>query len=182
MGLIRLPRRARWPLAGLVLLLVLAGVDTAGLWRAQALNRRIEAGVPAAPAAGAAPELQFAHAHALAASGVVDAALKRYQALEGDERLGQAARFNSANLLLREAVRVREGPSPGQAIPLVEMAKETYRDLLRQAPDHWDARYNLERAQRLVPDPDEAEANLAEEPRQAERAATTMRGFSPGLP
>lgn len=181
MGL-SLRQRTRWALAGLVAALVLAGVEAARLSQAHALNQRIQAGVPAAPAADAAPELQFAHAHALAASGVVDGALKRYQALQSDEALGQAARFNSANLLLREAMRLREGPSPGQAIPLVEMAKETYRDVLRQDPGHWDARYNLERAQRLVPDPDEAETSLAEEPRQAERAATTMRGFSPGLP
>ncbi len=176
------PRRTRMALAALAAVLALAGIEAVRLWQAQALNRRILAGVQTAPAADAVPELQFAHAHALAASGVVDAPLKRYQALQGDPRLGQAARFNSANLLLREAMRLRDGPSPGQAIPLVEMAKETYRDVLRDDPSQWDARYNLERAQRLVPDPDEAETSLAEEPRQAERAATTMRGFSPGLP
>lgn len=182
MGLTTMPRRTRAALLVLAVLLALAGADAARLWQAQALNRQIRAGVPVAPAAGAAPELQFAHAHALAASAVVDGALKRYQALQGDERLGQAARFNGANLLLREALRVREGPNPGQAIPLVEMAKESYRDVLRQDPAQWDARYNLERAQRLVPDPEEADAGLADEPRQAERAATTMRGYSPGLP
>ena len=42
--------------------------------------------------------------------------------------------------------------------------------------------YNLERAQRLVPDPDEADEAPPELNRNAERAATTMRGYSPGLP
>ena len=46
----------------------------------------------------------------------------------------------------------------------------------------WAARYNLERAQRLVADPDEADDEPPESRRSAERAATTMRGYSPGLP
>ena len=54
--------------------------------------------------------------------------------------------------------------------------------MLRDDPDHWPARYNLERAQRLVPDPDPADGDPAEPPKSAERAATTMRGYSPGLP
>jgi mxaK protein len=164
------------------MLLLVAGIDAANTWRVHRLNALIESGRMPPAAADAAPELQFAHAHALAASGAVDAALKRYQALQGDERLRQAARFNSANLLLREAMRVRAGAEPGQAIALAELAKEIYRDVLRNDPGHWDARYNLERAQRLLPDPDEADPDLAQEPHKAERAATTMRGFSPGLP
>ncbi|MDO9314605.1 MAG: MxaK protein, partial [Burkholderiaceae bacterium] len=68
------------------------------------------------------------------------------------------------------------------ALPLIELAKETYRELLRADPDNWAARYNLERAQRLLPDPDDGDAPPAEAPSNAERAATTMRGSSPGLP
>ena len=78
---------------------------------------------------------------------------------------------------------VRAGTQPGQAIALIELAKELYRDVLRADPQHWDARYNLDRAQRLLPDPDEApEAAPPDTHRDAERAATTMRGYSPGLP
>ena len=54
--------------------------------------------------------------------------------------------------------------------------------MLRRDPDHWDARYNLERAQRLLPDPERREPEPAGPQRDAERAATTMRGYSPGLP
>jgi len=176
------PRRTRIVFAALAALVLAAAVDGARTWQVRRLNALLQSGPVPEPAATAAPELQFAHAQALAASGAVDSALKRYQALQADERLGQAARFNSANLLLREAMRVREGAEPGQAIALIELAKEHYREVLRQDPAHWDARYNLERAQRLLPDPAEAEDTLASEPRNAERAATTMRGFSPGLP
>lgn len=176
------PRRTRMVIGALVLLVLAAGVDTAGIWRRSRLNDQIRAGQGPELAADAEPELQFAHAQALAASGAVDAALKRYQALQGNDRLAQPARFNSANLLLREALRVRDGPEPGQAIALIELSKELYRDVLRQDPSHWDARYNLERAQRLLPDPEEADAGPTGEPNQAERAATTMRGFTLGLP
>lgn len=176
------PRRTRVVFAALAVLVLVAGIDAARAWRLHRLNALIASGPLQTPAVDAVPELQFAYAQALAASGAVDAALKHYQALQGDQRLRQAARYNSANLLLREAMRARAGPEPGQAIALVELAKELYRDVLRNDPGHWDARYNLERAQRLLPDPEEADADLAQEPRKAERAATTMRGFSPGLP
>jgi mxaK protein len=181
MGLISSHRtRAVW--ASLAVLAAAAAVDTARTWRLQALNEQIRAGQPTAPSPNAAPELQFAHAHALAARGDFDQALKRYQALEAQTPLGQAARFNSANLLVRQALRAREGPQSGQAIALIELAKENYREVLRRDPAHWDARYNLERAQRLLPDPEETDPAEGEESKRAERAATTMRGYSPGLP
>jgi mxaK protein len=65
---------------------------------------------------------------------------------------------------------------------MIELAKEGYREILRANPADWAARYNLERAQRLVPDPDELDEAPPELNRSAERAATTMRAFSPGLP
>jgi mxaK protein len=83
---------------------------------------------------------------------------------------------------MRQAVLIRTGEQPGQAIPLIELAKESYRELLRAEPSDWGARYNLERAQRLLPDPYENETPPSEPPSNAERAATTMRGFSPGMP
>ena len=92
-------------------------------------------------------------AAAQAASGADEAALNAYTALHADTPLGQAARFNGANALLRQAIKVQAGAQPGQAIPLIELAKEYYRDVLRDDPTQWDARYNLERAQRLLPDP-----------------------------
>jgi len=67
-------------------------------------------------------------------------------------------------------------------VPLIELAKETYREVLRHDPRHWPARYNLERAQRLLPDPEDGDGGPLEVPSNAERAATTMRGYSPGLP
>lgn len=170
----------RWLWALLVAVVAWGLVDAWRLQRDAAINAQLEAG--AAPGDTAVPQLRFAAAYALAASGAEEAAVNAYRPLQGDGALGLAARFNSANGLLRLAIKLREGPQPGQAVPLIELAKETYREILRNDPQHWPARYNLERAQRLLPDPEDLEGGPLEVPRNAERAATTMRGYSPGLP
>jgi mxaK protein len=171
--------RAGW---GLLALLAVAGAAEGWRWsEARRINAAINAGRVPAEAPGPR-EWRFAQAAALAASGATDAALARYGTLHGDDALGRAARYNSANLLLRQAVELRRGNHPGQALALVELAKENYRELLRVEPGDWNARYNLDRAQRLVPEPDEADEEPPDVRRNAERAATTMRGFSPGLP
>jgi len=170
--------RTLWALLAAVL--AWAAFDGWRLQRDAAINAQLAAGTP--PAASPVPQLRFAAAYAQAASGAEDAAVNAYRPLQGDDPLGQAARFNSANGLLRQAIKLRAGPQPGQAVPLIELAKETYREVLRNHPDDWPARYNLERAQRLLPDPEDLEGGPLEVPRNAERAATTMRGYSPGLP
>lgn len=165
-----------------------AAVDGYGWLQAQRLNRAIDRQDAADPGPGAPPHLRFAAAHALQAqaqqgdAGAAEASLSAYRALQADTPLGQAARYNAANALLRQAQRLREAEQAGQSVALIELAKETYREILRHDPSWWDARYNLERAQRLLPDPDETEALPAQIPQNAERAATTMRGVSPGLP
>ena len=179
-------RRTRWVLALLALAAIAVVVDVSIVWRAAQVNALIASGEPIADAPGQPPEVRFAQAHALAqdqaASAARESALNRYRALQGDARLGAAARFNSANLLVRQAVEVQASTQPGQAIALLELAKEYYRDVLRDDPAQWDARYNLERAQRLLPDPEEDDGAPVSAERNRERAVTTMRGYSPGLP
>ena len=177
-------RLSRLLLALLALSAVLAAVQAWRLQRDRALNRDIAAASTdiGGDEPSTRPELRFARAHAQAASGATDVALNRYAALHDDSALGRAARYNGANLLLRQAAALRAGDQPGQALALIELAKESYREVLREDPNDWNARYNLERAQRLLPDPvgdEEAPAALR---RVAERAATTMRGHAPGLP
>jgi len=180
MGLITRTRtRAAWLLLGA--LVVASAVDGVQLVTAQRWNAQIDAGVATFDAA-APPQARFAFAAAQAASGAQEAALRHYATLQDDAAVGQAARYNSANLLMRQAIVMREQSHPGQALALVELAKEHYREVLRRDPEYWNARYNLERAQRLVPDPEDVEPDPAGPQRSAERAATTMRGYSPGLP
>ena len=180
------PRRTR------AVLVLLALVAAWALWEGTSLRRDTEhnrwiadGALPADALAqwrSLRPELQFTQAQALAQRGERDAALKLYRALQSDTPLGQRARYNGANLLMQQAIEVRAGDQPGQALPLIELAKEIYREVLRTDPGFWDARYNLERAQRLLPDPDDEDQAPPDAPRAAERAATTMRGVSPGLP
>ena len=175
-------RRTRVVLVLLALSLATAAIDGARTWGQHRWNELISAGALPADGKDLPTEVQFAQAYALAASGAGDAALQRFRSLQGDSPLGQAARYNSANLLLRQAALVRDSAQPGMAITLIELAKEIYREVLRVDPEHWDARYNLERAQRALADPDELEESPAGPQRNAERAATTMRGYSPGMP
>ena len=173
----------RWAAAALLMLVALGLHEVWQLHRVARWNALIAAGTPPAADGATAPrELRFAQAHAQAASGAAEAALNRYAALHADDPIGRAARYNSANLLLRQAIELRAGSEPGQALALIELAKETYRQILRSDPDAWDARYNLERAQRLVPEPEQLDDEPPELKRNAERAATTMRAYSPGLP
>ncbi|MDM0111842.1 MxaK protein [Variovorax sp. J22R133] len=178
----RAQRRTRAALLVLAAAVVAAAVDGAWMWRQQRWNQAIVSGPLPAQVKDAPPQVQFARAYAQAAEGNEESALNLYRSLEGDSPLGQAARYNSGNLLMRQAILVQAGPEPGKAIALIELAKEIYRDVLRDDPQHWDARYNLERAQRLLADPEEMETEPPDAKRNAERAPTTMRGYSPGLP
>lgn len=196
-----LVRRTRW----IVALLAVTAAVAAYAWQRYEAKRdlnahiavgRVLAAADLAPAASAAsrpasaawlnedrpPEWRFAQAEALAKGGRDEAALARWRSLFDAPQLGAAARYNSANLLMRQAMTLRDSTQPGQAIPLIELAKESYRAVLRQHPGDWDARYNLERAQRLQPDPEPGDETPSTPPENAERAATTMRGVSPGLP
>ena len=139
---------------------------------------------PAAPdwlADGAPPLLRFGQALGFAQAGQDEPALARYRTLYDDPALGRAARFNAANVLLRRAIALREAGHADTAYPMIELAKEGYRQVLRQRPEDPAARYNLERAQRLIPEAD-ADSGEAKTPEHAERAATTMRSVSQGLP
>jgi mxaK protein len=175
-------RRTRIVLAVLALLLALSLWDGDRLRWMHSWNEQIASGKLEPASSTMPPEARFALAFNAAINGDDQGALNGYREVQTTPRLAGAARYNSANILVRQAIVLQGSPAPGQAIPLLELAKENYREVLRADPGNWDARYNLERAQRLLPDPDDGEPVSSETPRAAERAATTMRGFSPGLP
>jgi mxaK protein len=99
------------------------------------------------------PEAVFAHAVALSrVSGYQDAAKTYKSLIQGEPTdLRLAALYNLGNLYMREALK-NETDAAIHALPLIELAKQSYRDLLRDNPADWDARYNLERALRLAPE------------------------------
>ena len=135
-------------------------------------------GKDAATAPLSAPrELQLAQALALSKAGAHDAALKGYASLiQAGERdpVARQALFNLGNMYLRQGL----AQGTAEALPLVELAKQRYRDLLRATPGDWDARYNLERALRLAPEEQEAVAEEDNVP--VERRRVMLRGMDPG--
>lgn len=128
------------------------------------------------------PEAHFARALALARTGDSEAAAKAYKALiDGDRRdLSQAARYNLGNLYMRDALK--DGTSEAfRSLPLIELAKQRYRDVLRDEPVDWDARYNLSRALQLAPEI-EQETEEDEKPPQREQSVSTLQGARIDLP
>lgn len=130
--------------------------------------------------------VRFERAGKLELRGQVDGAVNLYRELQLDPQLGQAARYNAANVLIRQAAAIRDAgrdaPTAGQSLPLIELAKQGYREVLRANPRHWEARYNLERAQRLLPEPEDADGPIGEPRNDTERSDATQRGIAPGLP
>lgn len=171
-------RRWRIHLAFGALSLVLgigAGVQGLRLDEALRVNAAIAGASSSAPE-GSLPEARFARALALAAAGDTEAALQAYKELSQGERadLRLSALYNLGNLHLREALK--SGPDAAvRALPLIELAKQRYRDLLRSDPQDWDARYNLERALWLSPEIDETLVEGSPRPLGSELAVTTMK-------
>jgi len=61
---------------------------------------------------------------------------------------------------------------PVRSLPLLEQAKQRYRQLLRVSPGDWDARYNLERALWFAPEASEG----ADGPDVKEQHDVKLRG------
>ncbi len=128
------------------------------------------------------PESRLARAVALANAGESEAAMKEYKTLiEGDRHdLGQVAKYNLGNLYMRVALE-RGAEQAFRFLPLIELAKQRYRDVLRIDPTHWDARYNLSRALQLAPEI-EQELEEKEEPPSKEQSVSTLQGARIDLP
>jgi len=100
------------------------------------------------------PEVMLSEASALSDGGQFEQAetmLVKLIDQHQSEPVGQAARYNLANHYLREGLR-RDQPG-AKTRPLIELAKQRYRDLLLIEPQNWNARYNLELALRAAPEP-----------------------------
>ena len=167
---------------GVVLLLALRWQATTTLAAIDAASETTTAAGPADGTSGKAALL--ARGIALARAGRDDDALAAYRGVEvgGDEALRRAARFNAANLHLRQASALLAAGDQAGALPLIELAKGLYRQLLVEDHAAWDVRYNLERAVRLLPEEDGSGDDIGPPPQNSERAVTTMRARSMGLP
>jgi mxaK protein len=118
------------------------------------------------------PEGRLARAVALSKYDY-DAALAAYKAIiqSNREDLRRIALYDLGDLHLHQAIKAGVADE-SQSLPLTELAKQSYRDLLRRDPTDWDARYNLERSLRLAPeDADDEEADTGPpDPHEHERS------------
>ena len=150
--------------------------------RANDVNEAIATATDPAALGSKLPEARFARAAMLAKANNFDDAARAWKALiqEDQPNLKRAALYNLGNLHMREAAKF-SGSS--MALPLLELAKQNYRDLLREAPDDWDARYNLERALWLSPELDQqADEGSGNVPEFTRRVAPQSQGFRIELP
>ncbi len=168
----------------LAVLAVCAVVDGTRLLQASRTNAAIADGSIVAVESPRAPQAVFAQAYHLAAQGDNERALNLYQRLQDENGpLARAARYNTGNIHLRQALelsKARGEAAQGALITPAELAKQAYREVLRADPRDWDARFNLEKTLRVLPDPDDETPGPA--PGNSERAATTMRATPLGLP
>lgn len=97
---------------------------------------------------------RFAKAYAAQRAGRQQEAREIYGLLEhsAEPRLRVAALYNAGNTYLEQAAGLDLERDADRAVPLIELAKRSYRDALARDPELWDARYNLERALALLPD------------------------------
>jgi mxaK protein len=129
------------------------------------------------------PEARFARAVALAQAGKSEEALKLYKSLaQGTSpEMRYAALFNVGNLYMKEGMQYGSDES-FKSVPLIELAKQAYRDLLRSKPDDWDARYNLERALWLVPEIEQGGGDESDIQGKEQRVKSNIRGEPVDLP
>ncbi|MDH3636908.1 MAG: hypothetical protein OES09_00385 [Gammaproteobacteria bacterium] len=117
------------------------------------------------------PYGQFAEALHLQRQKRFQDALKLYAKLRKEpDPVGAAARYNTGTLYLQWAMTTTDEDSARLTVPLLELSKVTYRQLLRDHHNHWPARYNLERVLHLQPDPDDLKPSAQGMPERSPRA------------
>lgn len=125
---------------------------------------------------------RLARAYALHRRGRFDEAVKQYAEVEAValDNLKRVVKFNLATLYLERAMATADY-GRDVSLPLIELAKESFRQLLRVDSGDWDAKYNLELAIRLSPEPDDEEVEETITPERTPRAPRAPLGYG-GLP
>jgi mxaK protein len=97
-----------------------------------------------------------------------------------DSEIKHLARYNLATLYLERGLQLLANEQFDIALPLLELAKEIFRERLRADPKHWDSKYNLAQALRAAPDKAEAKApSQAPNPGPSNKTAGVVRSKKP---
>lgn len=149
------------------------------LERVEAINKAIVSG---RSQGSDIPETRLAQALRMAAAGQFVPAFKAYKSLlESADAVRLPALYDLGNLNMREALKNGQGEAQ-RSLPLIELAKQSYREVLRSNPADWDARYNLERALWLSPEYDDPMLERSQTPVRSEHAMSTLQGAKIDLP
>lgn len=100
---------------------------------------------------------------------------------QGSPAFQATVRYNLGNIYLEQAIASVERMAVNDAMPLLMLAKQAYRQALALDSGFWDAKYNLEAAMRLLPEFDRIDPD---QDRQDPKTAvwTSVPGFPRGLP
>jgi mxaK protein len=192
----RLPAWGRLKDALLVAALVLAGGSlavsawtTLTAWHDDRTIADLAGGRDLSIDADSRLEVKVARVHFLLQHDRVDEAqalvaeIKAARDLRPDPRLLADLQYNLANARLRAAFALIEQNKIDAAASLVGLAKDGYRAALASDPAHWDARYNLDVAMRLVRDFAQIDLNPEETTQEPpKRLWTDLPGTPKGLP
>lgn len=120
---------------------------------------------------------RFAHAFLQQQDDHFEDAVQSYaEVLRSDTpALHESTSYNLANLYLQRGMAMLADNQHDLATPLIQLAKENYRAIMRRDSDHWDAKYNLERALALLPDVAEEETAEENNPERSSRAIAAMK-------
>lgn len=123
-------------------------------------------------------EAALAFALALGKAGDYERALKALETLSQSSRddIRRIARYDLGNLHMRQAKLIGD-EQVAKGRTLVELGKQAYRRVLDEDPQHWEARYNLERALWLEPEADDGNVEVTPPP-----AVERPNGDKPELP
>ncbi len=133
----------------------------------------------------AAPQVRLARAVYLRQQQRYNEALDTLSLIvgQGDTRLQTLSRYNLGNIFLTQAMAEVEAGRINQAMPLLTLAKQAYRQALQLDSRFWDAKYNLELAMRLLPEFDRISQTEADDDAASpSQLWTTLPGFPRGLP
>lgn len=132
----------------------------------------------------AVPEVRLARALQLQRQQRYDDALATMSLIigSGNKALQTQIRYNLGNLYLQRAIAEIDAMAVNDALPLLALAKQAYRQALALDSGFWDAKYNLDVAMRLLPEMDRINIEEEPTPTQKNQLWTTVPGFPRGLP
>ncbi|MCK9607023.1 MAG: MxaK protein [Methylomonas sp.] len=133
----------------------------------------------------AAPEIRLARAVYLHNKQRFSEAIDTLSLIveQGDREFQAKSRYNLGNTYLSQALAELEAGRINQAMPLLMLAKQAFRQALRLDSGFWDAKYNLELAMRLLPEFDRiSQSQPDDDAVKPSQLWTTVPGFPRGLP